>query len=544
MGLLTRLLEPQATTTNDPASDYWYEPVIRGGTAVTPEKALGIAAFWDCVKVISEDVAKLPLVVYERLEDGKRPAPEHPLYPKLHNKPNQFQTSYQWRRLMERCRLQWGNGLSEIVPGRTGIDLIPLHPSRVRAELRPSGTILYHVKDDQGRERDVPQGRMFHLMGESDDGIWGMSVVTVARISLGLTLGQEDYGSKTFAQGIQKRVMLQHPGHLSEAAAKRLGKSFDASYQGNLNTAVLEEGVTATVIGMSNEDAQFLESRRYQAEEVARWFRMKPHKIGILDHATFSNIEHESIDYVIDTLLPELVNFEQTIWDRLLSERDQATYFAEFRVEGLLRGDSKSRAEALQIWRQNGVVNADEWRGIENMNPIPGGEGKVYLQMANYVPLGTVPQAPTAPPPTTAAKAIALASSDHAHLATELASRVLKKQRDRMTKAALKNADDDEKWRSWLSTFFTEQAAEVAAAMHISEESASEFCNEQRLAILHHGIAVIETMEPEWTARLAALALGAPVTPVAPAPVEPKRKTMTFERDSVGRATRVIEEYE
>ena len=512
MGLLTRLLEPQATTPPDAFDDYWYSTPSRG-TKVTPESALGIAAFWDCVKVISEDEAKLPLIVYERLSDGKRPAPEHKLYPKLHNKPNRFQTSFQWRRLMSRCRLQWGNGLSEIVPdGSGGINLIPIHPTRVGregVELLPNGTLNYKVKNDDGTTRDVPQGRMFHLMGESDDGLWGMSVVTVARISLGLTLGQEDYGSKTFAQGIQKRVMLQHPGHLSEAAAKRLGKSFDESYASNLNTAVLEEGVTATVIGMSNEDAQFLESRKYQGEEVARWFRMKPHKIGILDHATFSNIEHESIDYVIDTLLPGLVNWEQTIWDRCLSEKDQVKFFAEFRIEGLLRGDSKSRAEALQIWRQNGVVNADEWRGIENMNPIPGGMGQVYLQMANYVPLGTVPQKPD----TTASKALALAEGtvvtdeQPRRLADNLAMKVLNKQRDRMTKAAAKYADDDDTWRSWLSTFFTEGSAEVARSMCISNEAAIEFSNEQRLAILHHGVAVIETMEPEWAQRLAALAM-------------------------------------
>lgn len=502
MGLLTRLMEPRAATP-DEFSDYWYEPVTRGGVKVTQEKALGIAAFWDCVKVISEDVAKLPLLTYERLAEGKRVAAEHPLYRTLHNKSNGWQTSYQWRRLMEICRLLWGNGLSEIVPGKSrGIDLIPLHPSRVRAELLPSGTILYHVKRDDNTEREVPQERMFHLMGESLDGVWGMSIITAARTSLGLTLAQESHGEKTFTEGISKRVMLTHPGHLTEEAAKRLGKSFDDTYGGNLKTAVLEEGVTATVIGMSNEDAQFLDSRRFQAEETARWFRMKPHKIGILDHATFSNIEHESIDYVIDTLLPELVNWEQSIWDRCLSERDQARYFAEFRVEGLLRGDSKSRAEALQIWRQNGVINADEWRSIENMNPIPGGLGKVYLQMANNVPLGTLPQ-------TTAAKAVALAerTAEASPLANEMASRVLKKQRDRMTRAASKHADDEAGWRSWLATFFNDGAADVARAMCISEPAAMEFSNEQRLAILHHGIAVIETMEREWAQRLAALAM-------------------------------------
>mgnify|MGYP001590120733 FL=1 len=503
-GLLTRLLEPQAIVPG-PESDFWYTTPSHG-MKVTPEAALGIAAFWACVKVISEDEAKLPLLVYERLAEGKKPAPEHKLYPKLHNKPNRFQTSFQWRRLMSRCRLQWGNGLSEmILDGLGGFDLIPIHPARVGrdgVELKADGTLNYKVRNDDGTTRDVPQGRMFHLMGESDDGLWGMSVVTVARLSLGQALGQEDYGSKTFTQGIQKRVMLQHPGHLSETAAKRLGESFDQSYVGNLHTAVLEEGVTATVIGMSNEDAQFLESRKYQAEEVARWFRMKPHKIGILDHATFSNVENESIGYVIDTLLPGLVNWEQTIWDRLLSEKDQAKYFAEFRVEGLLRGDSKSRAEALQIWRQNGVVNADEWRSIENMNPIPGGKGQIYLQMANYVPLGTIPQQK---PDTTASKALALGSP--IALAGELADGVLKKQRDRMTKAATKYADDDAGWRSWLTAFFTEQAPEMARRMHISEEASSEFANEQRFAILHHGIAVIETMEPEWASRLSALAM-------------------------------------
>ncbi len=505
-GLLTRLLAPQAIY--GPADDFWYTALGTNSTAgfpVTQEKALGVAAFWDCVKVISEDVAKLPLFVYERLAEGKDLAPDHPLYRTLHNKPNSYQTSYVWRRLMETCCLLWGNGYSEIVHvGIRGINLIPVHPSRVRPELQGDGTITYFVKQKDLQERAIPQDLMFHLLGESLDGVVGMSIITAARNSLGLTIATEEHGSRSFGQGTAKRGALTHPGKLTEEGMKRLGKTWDESYGGLANvgkTAVLEEGMTWTAIGMSNEDAQFLDSRRYQAEETARWFRMKPHKIGILDHATFSNIEHESIDYVIDTLLPRLVNWEQSIWDRLLSEGDQSRFFAEFRVEGLLRGDSKSRAEALQIWRQNGIINADEWRAGENMNPIPGGAGKIYLQMANYVPLGTLPQ-----PATTASRALALARAEPA-LAEELAARVLKKQRDRIAKAATKYADDEPGWRSWLATYLSESAPDVARSMHISEPAATEFTNEQRLAILHHGLAVIETMEPEWASRLASLAM-------------------------------------
>lgn len=497
-----------------PGDDFWYRAIGRASTAnveVTTDTAMGIATFWDCVKVLSEDVAKLPLLVYERLEEGKRPAPEHALYRTLHNKPNGWQTSYNWRRWMQRCRLLWGNGLSEIVPakGLRGVVLIPIHPSFVRAELQTDATVVYIVKTKDGNERRVPQERMFHLMGESEDGIWGQSVISVARNSLGLTMAAEEHGARSFGSGVSKRIALTHPGHLTEEAARRLGKSFDDAYGGVANagkTVVLEEGLGVAEVGMSNEDAQFLDSRRFQAEEVARWFRMKPHKVGILDHATFSNIEHESIDYVVDTLLPELVNWEQSIWDRLISEREQDRFFAEFRVEGLLRGDSKSRAEALQLWRQNGVINADEWRAIENLNPIPGGQGKIYLQQANNVPLGTLPQQ------TTSSKALATAevrdvTAQTQTLAEELAARVLKKERDRIVAASGKFATDDAGWRAWLADFFERSVPDVARSMHISEEAAREFTNEQRFALLHHGVAVVETMEADWARRLAAMAL-------------------------------------
>lgn len=503
-GLLTRLLGASATDYSA-GSDYWY--TSRGvnsssGFPVTYEKALGIAAFWDCVKVISEDVAKLPLVVYERLADGKRPAPEHTLYPKLHNKPNGYQTSYVWRRLMEVCRLLWGNGYSEIIADGRSINLIPLHPSRVRPELQANGTIIYYVKKaDNISEREIAQESMFHLIGETLDGVKGMSIITAARNSLGLSIAAEEHGARSFANGVSKRGVLEHPGTLSLEAQKRLVATFDEANAGVANagkTTLLEEGMTWKEIGMSNEDAQFLESRRFQGEETARWFRMKPHKIGILDHATFSNIEHESIDYVIDTLLPELVNWEQSLWDRCLSPTDQERYFAEFRVEGLLRGDALSRGQAMQIWRQNGVINADEWRAVENMNPIPGGAGKVYLQMANYVPLGTVPIQ------TTAAKALALARTDP--LAEELAGRVLKKQRDRMAKVATSMAADNDGWKAWLVSFLSDSAEEIARSMHITGTAAREFCRSQGAEIMARGAGEIEAKQQEWRQRLVALA--------------------------------------
>lgn len=378
MGILARLRGggPQASI-----SARELEQVLRGagafaptksGVPVTPESALRVATYFACVRVLAEDIAKLPLLLYRRRADGGRDrATDHPLYRLMHLRPNDWQTSFGFRETAQAHLGMRGNAYAFInrVGGRIH-ELVPLHPDRVQPKQDPDYTIWYEV-DRQRREAH----EILHVSGLSLDGVTGVSVATYARETLGLAVATETHGARLFAQGALFRGILQHPKALKdEKVGKRIRESFDEAFRGEgaHQTALLEEGMTYEKVSMTAEDSQFLGTREFQAHEIARWFRMPPHKVGLLEKATFSNIEHQALEYVVDTLLPWLVRWEQRCTASLLTEGEQDEYFFEFLVDGLLRGDQAARYKAYKDAVLTGFMSRNEVRAKENLNPIEG----------------------------------------------------------------------------------------------------------------------------------------------------------------------------
>ena len=359
------------------------------GVDVSGDTALNFSATFCAVNIIAGTIASLPLILYRRTgEDGKERYSDHPLYTVLHNQPNPEMTSYVFRETLQGHLLLWGNAFAEIRRDKVGrtAELWPINPAAVKVKRDEDKRIYYEVEEEPGRVRVLPAADMLHIPGMGFDGRVGYSVVTKAREALGLGLAMEEFQSRFYGHGTNVGGVLEHPGHLSDQAHIRLKKDMDEKHGGlakSHSVLVLEEGMKYTKTAMPLEDAQFLESRTFQIGEIARWFNLPPHKLKELSKATYSNIEQQQIEFVMDSIRPWAVRWEQHIAWKLLGEEERRRLFAEFLIDGLLRGDSKSRNEAYAVMRQNGVINADEWRGLENMNPIGGRAGEMYWKPLN-----------------------------------------------------------------------------------------------------------------------------------------------------------------
>jgi HK97 family phage portal protein len=293
----------------------------------------------------------------------------------LHDQPNEQQTAMEFKDMLTGHVLLRGNGYAQILPGPRGpVDqLIPIHPDRVTVEKLPSGRLRYQVIQDDGEKRPFNQEDIFHLRGPSKDGITGMDIITYAADSFGLTLAAERYGGRFFRNDSKPGGVLRTEKTLSDGAARRLKTSWEAAHTGSNQhrVAILEEGLEWQQIGISPEQAQFLGTREFQAEDVCRWFRVPPHMVGLTSKATSwgSGIESMGIGFVTYTLMPWLTRWKQTISKDLIIAPE--TYFADFIVDGLYRGDIETRYNAYAIGRQWGWLNVNDIRRFENMNSIP-----------------------------------------------------------------------------------------------------------------------------------------------------------------------------
>lgn len=386
MGILTQALERKAVDFTDYLVDLSRSVA---GVVVTEDTALRATAVYACIRVISEDVATIPLLMYERQEPrGKRRAPEHPLYEVLHNQANPEMTALQLRETLTAHAVGWGNGYAYIVRDNRGNarELWPLLPDRTRPVRDPATQQLYYeVRETpelkkasswKAQSRDV-----LHIVGLGFDGLMGYSPIRLHAQSIGLMLAAEEFGARFFGQGLHLGGFFEHPNTLSDPAYDRLKTQVNEQKAGlrqSHSWMILEEGMKYQQLAIPPDEAQFVESRKLQVSEIARIFRVPPHKIGDLERATFSNIEHQAIDYVVSTLRPWLVRWEQAIWQKLLTPADRRRFFAEHLVEGLLRGDTQSRYAAYQIGRQGEWLSPDDIREFENMNPRPDGAGGDY----------------------------------------------------------------------------------------------------------------------------------------------------------------------
>lgn len=356
------------------SSSYELDRYLRGeeGISINALKALQTSAVYACVRVASEDVAKLPLIVYRRLSNGgKERFPKHPLYKLFHSKPNSFQTSFEFRELLQNHLELRGNFYAYKVMVRGELrELVPINPDFVRVQIEPNYLVKYFVTID-GKEIEHKSKDILHIKSMSPDGFIGYSPIKLHAQSISLSLSTEEHGLALFRNGATPGVVLEHPNKLDNDVKKNLADSWGRfTGSGAHSTVVLDSGLKATKLAMTNEDAQFLETRKYQVNDIARIYRMPPHKIGDLEKATFSNIEHQSREYVIDSLVPRLTRIEQRLNLEFFDGGDE--FFIEHNVDALLRGDSAARASFYGAGIKDGWLNRNEARISENKNPEEG----------------------------------------------------------------------------------------------------------------------------------------------------------------------------
>ena len=361
------------------------------GVAVDEFKAMQTSAVYACVRVIAETVASLPLFLYRKDKESKIKAYQHPLYEVLHDLPNYETTSFCFREAMMASLLLYGNAYAKIVRDKNGhvVELWYLKPNLMKVERdKETRRLKYTYSDDNENKTYVfDSEQIFHIPGLSFNGITGISPIEQAREAIGLALATEEFGAKFFSNGARPGGVLEHPGVVKDP--ERIRESWNKVYQGTRNShkiAVLEEGMKYHEIGIPPEQAQFLQTRKYQLNEICRIFRVPPHLVGDLERSTFSNIEHQSIDFVTHTIRPWLVRWEQAIYKSLLNEQERRLYYAKFNVDGLLRGDFATRMQGYATARQNGWMSINDIRSLEDMNPIPAEQGgDDYLVNGNMV---------------------------------------------------------------------------------------------------------------------------------------------------------------
>ncbi|MGF7146301.1 HK97 family phage portal protein [Anaerotaenia torta] len=401
MGLLTSIFKardkPQDRTYG---SNYSF---LFGGTTsgkpVNEHTAMQMTAVYSCVRILAEAVAGLPLHLYKYTDSGgKEKALSHSLYFLLHDEPNPEMSSFVFRETMMTHLLLWGNAYSQIIRNGKGeiIALYPLMPNRMSVD-RDSNGFLYYTYTRYSDEAPTMNGMtvtlrasdVFHIPGLGFDGLVGYSPIAMAKNAIGMAIACEEYGAKFFANGAAPGGVLEHPGTIKDP--QKVRDSWNAAYQGSRNShrvAVLEEGMKYQPIGISPEQAQFLETRKFQINEIARIFRVPPHMVGDLEKSSFSNIEQQSLEFVKYTLDPWVIRWEQAISRALLNSEEKKLYFSKFNVDGLLRGDYVSRMNGYATARQNGWMSANDIRELENLDRIPtelGGD--LYLINGNMTKL-------------------------------------------------------------------------------------------------------------------------------------------------------------
>ena len=369
------------------AGDGWNDAPSRGpaGVRITPETALQCSAVLACVRLIAENIATVPLHLYRRLPGGgKERARDMPLYKLLNQQPNGWQTSFEFRETLSAHCLVYGNAYALQVPGALGAvtELHPLHPSRMKVEQLEDGTLRYCYREANGRDTVYRQDQNFHLRRLSGDGVTGIKPVTLSRDAIALAQALEAHGGAYFGNACRLSGLLLPENPISNENAERLREQFERMHRGPdraFRTAVLPPNTKWQDIQSSNEASQFLETRQYQVIEVCRAYRVDPSYIQDKTKVGYASQEQAAIDLVQQTLLPWFRRWESAITRDLVADDD--TYFAEFDVRGLLRGDSAAQAAWFQWGLNAGIYTINEVRELLNLNQI-GAEGdERYMQL-------------------------------------------------------------------------------------------------------------------------------------------------------------------
>ncbi|WP_461206076.1 phage portal protein [Clostridium sp. DL1XJH146] len=360
------------------------------GKIVNERSSMQTTAVFACVRIIAETVASLPLHTYKYVGDGKEKVYDHPLYKLLHDEPNLEMTSFTLRETMMTHLLLWGNAYCQIIKNGKGevLELYPLLPDKMTVDRDKNGE-LYYAYLKEGRTYYLSTDEVLHIPGLGFDGIMGYSPIALAKNAIGLNIAAEEYGGRFFANNATPSGILSTQGTIKDPT--KVKDAWQATYGGTGNShkvAVLEDGLTYQQISMPNSDAQFLETRKFQIEEICRIFQVPPHMVADLSKSSFSNIENQSISFVVHTIRPWLVRIEQAMDRRLFKDSEKGQYFVSFNTSALMRGDYKSRMDGYAIGIQNGFFSVNDVRRMENMDPISAEDGgDLYLTNGNMLPL-------------------------------------------------------------------------------------------------------------------------------------------------------------
>ena len=370
--------KPENTTLKEP--EWWRQSIniqpVDAGVTVNESSAMQLSAFFACVRILSESIGSLPLKIYQRTSDGgKEVAVNHPLNRIFGQLTNREMTPQEHLEFLMASALLRGTHYSEIERGGNGqiLALHPLNSACMQTVRDAAGRLVYRYNDPKN-PKILTESEVWRVPGLGGDGVTGYSVLAYARQTLGVAIATERHAAKTFANGTRIPAVFEMDEYLTDDARERLATDL-SSYQGSENagkTLILESGLKYKTIGMTNDDAQFLESRKFQIAEIARWFGVPLHRLNELDRATFSNIEHQGIEFVTHTLRPWCKRIEYTITRDLIQPRYRGLYFAEFTMDALLRGDTASRYDAYGKGIKDGWLNRNEVRKKENLNPVEG----------------------------------------------------------------------------------------------------------------------------------------------------------------------------
>lgn len=530
MSLLTRVQRFFTPVAADPAmDDRFFQPIgghmAAAGVPVTPETAVKVSAVYRCVSLLANAFASLPFGVYERLDRGRREIPDADASRIFNVEPNPYQIPFVFRRLMMGHLALRGNCYARIVQGQNGPELWPLHPDRVTGpELLESGRLRYtYQRPDNARKETYIGGLdIMHITGLSSDGLRGLALSDIAKDSIGLAMATEQYGSRLFSQGVRLAGVLKTAGKMDEDAASKLSKSFRENWggqRGAFGVPVLEQGLEFQSIGMSSEDAQFLETRKFEVSDIARWFGIPPHMIGDVERSTSwgSGIEAQSVQFVQYGLIPWLVLWEQTIRAILVPEPDR---YARFNVEGLLRADAKTRHDIYQIGVQIGMYSPNDCRELEERNPREGGDVYVTPRSPNEpVPQTGAPKQPPDEPDeddseaeaTTHREELARAAKAVEALANANARALVSDEVRGLTRMAKEHTKDDGAWRAAVASFYGRRVGRIEDATRCDAEAAGTYCVGRRDAILAGGMKACEESREKAVELLVAMTMRAAV---------------------------------
>lgn len=494
-----------------PADDYWYNTVgvmTESGQRVDVDQAKKLSAWYRGRDILATVLAMLPLQLLVRLpnDGGSEPAKDNPLYDILHDKPNTWQDSFQWRRQQMYHLIDHGNGVNRIIPGARGFvdQLHPVNPTLVKAKQLDSGRLVYEIRNPKnGQTSTATQDEIFHLRGASDDGIWGKGILEYARGSLGTALSTESYAASIFGKGTMNGGYIKTPGVLDKDAARRMAQSFVTKVGEHHLPKVLEQGAEFTANTMTPEDAQMILSRKYTVDDIARWLGV-PRLMLENSDPSFGNAEQFTQNFIDFVMGPWLSMWEYAFSDQLILAPRR--YYAQFTRQALVRGNFKDRVEGLTQMVNAGIITVDEARDVEDLNKRRGKADELREpQNITGKPTAASPSEPAPMPKRRPADTSARANA----IVTESASRLLRKEIEQVQKLAVRHAADQDAFAVAVTEFYAKHADLVEQTLQMSRAEAEGYCSQQAAQIVcGDWVAALDTWKaPGYAAGLAAIAL-------------------------------------